>query len=224
MAASTPTTRTASPSAPDRLTVLRRPEQAAALMHPIRRRILGRLREPDSAAGVARALDLPRQKVNYHVRLLEKDGLVEEVDRRPAGNCVERVVRATATHWLIGPQVLGDLEARPEDVPDRFSSGYLVALAARTIREVADLRRHADDAGLKLPTLSMDGEVRFASAEDQNAFATELADAVTRLVARFHDDGAPRGRSFRLVVGSHPLPTPAEDPTTPRSETGEDPP
>jgi hypothetical protein len=48
------------------------PAAAAAALHPLRRRILEHLQEQDSAAGVARALSLPRQRVTYHVRELER--------------------------------------------------------------------------------------------------------------------------------------------------------
>ena len=71
-------------------------DQAAALLHPTRLRVLEGLAEPDSAAGLARRLGLPRQQVNYHLRELEKRQLIEEVDQRRKGNCIERIVRATA--------------------------------------------------------------------------------------------------------------------------------
>ena len=48
--------------------------------------------------------------------------------------------------------------------------------------------------------------MRFASAEDRAAFTAELADAVTTLTARYHDEAAPSGRWHRLVVLAHPRP------------------
>src|SRR5829696_7786673 len=67
----------------------------AVLLRPLRTRILGMLAEPQSAAGIARTLDVARQKVGYHLKELEKQGLVELVEEKKVGNCVERVVRAT---------------------------------------------------------------------------------------------------------------------------------
>ena len=55
--------------------VVRGPEQAASMLHPIRRRILETLREPGSASSLAPRLGLPRQKVNYHLRALERQGV-----------------------------------------------------------------------------------------------------------------------------------------------------
>ena len=53
------------------LDVVRRPEAAAALLDPVRQQLLSHLAEPDSATGLARRLQLPRQRVNYHLRALE---------------------------------------------------------------------------------------------------------------------------------------------------------
>ena len=36
----------------------------------------------NSAAGLAKRIGIPRQKLNYHIRQLEKQGLVEEVGER----------------------------------------------------------------------------------------------------------------------------------------------
>ena len=49
--------------------------RAAVLLQPLRLDIVRRLLEPDSASGLARAMDMPRQKLNYHVRVLEELGL-----------------------------------------------------------------------------------------------------------------------------------------------------
>ncbi len=191
--------------------VVEDPEQAALLLDPTRLRILTGLREPGSAAGVARALGLPRQKVNYHLRELERGGLLEDVELRRKGNCIERFVRAKATTFLVSPTTLGPLATEPEHVQDRFSAAYLMALASRAIRELASLRRFAQREGKKLATLSLDTEVRFASASDRKAFAEELTEAVARLTTKYHRGDAPRGRTFRVVVSSYP--------TLPRSDS-----
>ena len=88
-----------------------------------------------------------------------------------------------------------------------LSASYLIALAARIVREVSGLMRRAREAGKELATLSIDTEVRFKSAADRAAFAKELTAAVTTLVARYHDATTPGGRPHRLVVVAHPLPS-----------------
>ncbi len=183
--------------------ILQDADSAATALSPIRRDVLRALRSPGSATTVGEALGLARQKVNYHLRALERAGLVEHVEDRRKGNCTERIVRATATHYLIAPSVLGPLEASPRDVADRFSSDHLAAVAGRTISEVAELRARADAAGKRLPTLSLETAIHFTSPQAQAAFAEDLANAVARLVSRYHDESS-GGRWFRLTVGTHP--------------------
>lgn len=187
--------------------VIEDPARAAAALHPLRLRILSELAEPDSAAGLARRISgVSRQQLNYHVRQLEADGLLEVVEERRVRNCTERVLRTVARSYVISPAALGPLTADPDRVTDRASSAYLVAVAARTLREVASLRERAAGAGRRLPTLTLQTEVRFASPERQSAFAAELSELVGRLVEKYHDEAAPEGRRFRLVAGAYPVP------------------
>ena len=186
------------------LAILRSPDAAASMLSPIRRDILGALAEPGSATSVGQHLGLPRQKVNYHLRALEEASLVQHVEDRQKGNCTERIVQATARHYLIAPSVLGELEATPAHTADRFSSDHLAAVSGRTLSELAELEELAGKARKRLPTLSLEAGVRFASPGDQAAFMEELSNTVARLISQYHDEGADRGRWFRLVVGSHP--------------------
>jgi DNA-binding transcriptional ArsR family regulator len=187
-----------------KIATVRDPDQVAAMLPKQRTRMLEALQVPDSAAGLARSLGLPRQQLNYHLRELERVGLVELVEERRKGNCVERIMRASARAYVISPEVLGALGVDVHEARDRFSSSYLVAVAARTICDLAELRERADAAGQRLATLTLESEVRFASAEDRNAFAKELSDALARLIVAYHDAEAPEGRCFRVQVGAYP--------------------
>lgn len=195
--------------------VLDEPAAAAAVLNPLRSRILAALREPGSSTSVSAVLGEPRQKVNYHLRALEAVGLVELVEERPRRGLTERVVVASARSYVVSTTALGEGGADPSRT-DRWSSRYLVALGARMVREVGALARGAERAGRPLATLALDTEVRFASAADRAAFTDELAASVRSLVARYHDESAPGGRSHRLVVAAHPLPRPTTTTTDPR--------
>ena len=191
-------------SDPGRLDVIASAGRAAALLDPLRQRLLEELREPDSAAGIARRLRLPRQRVNYHLRELEKQRLVELVGRRRRGNCTARILRATAQAYVISPAALGGVGAVPGAVRDRFSAAYLVAVAAKAVEDVGALGARAEKESRRLSTLTLETEVRFASAVARAAFAEELARAVARLTDKYHDAGAPGGRAFRFVVAGYP--------------------
>ncbi|MGE0878329.1 MAG: ArsR/SmtB family transcription factor [Acidimicrobiia bacterium] len=186
------------------LDVIDEPAVAAAALDPVRARILAALAQPGSAASVADELGIPRQNVNYHLRALEAHGLVEFVEHRPKRGLTERVVQATARSYVIAPPSLGIDAADPKCV-DRLSSRYLIAVAARLVREVADLARRADAAKRPVATLTIDTDIRFRSAAERAAFTEELAQAVTSLASRYHDERSAGGRWHRLVVASHPI-------------------
>lgn len=200
------------------------PAIAQSALDPLRSRILAALREPGSATTVAATLDLPRQKVNYHLRDLETHGLVELMEERPRRGLTERIMAASARSYAVSPSALGASGADPIGT-DRHSRRYLIAIAARLLREVAELAHRADEAGQSLATLSIDSEIRFASAADRSAFTSELAESIAELTARYHDESAPRGRWHRLLVAAHPRPAPPardqrQSPSAPENHEG----
>jgi DNA-binding transcriptional ArsR family regulator len=194
------------------VTVIEDPAAAEVSLDPTRARLLAELAEPASATMLAARLGLARQKVNYHLRALERHGLVELVQERRKGNVTERLLRATAASYVISPAALATVAPDPASAPDRLSARWLLALAAQLVRDVGELLTGATRAGKPVATFALDGEVRFASAADRAAFAEELAGAVTALVASYHDDTAERGRSHRLVVALHPSITTQKEP------------
>src|SRR5436190_10361859 len=169
------------------VTVIDDPAAAEASLDPIRARLLAELAEPGSATMLAARVGLPRQKVNYHLRALERHGLVELVEERRKGNCTERLLAATAASYVISPSALAAVQPDPGRAPDRVSAAWLLALASRLVRDVGDLITGATRARQRVATFAVDGEVRFASAAERAAFAEELAAAVAALVARYHD-------------------------------------
>ncbi|QYB04094.1 helix-turn-helix domain-containing protein [Rhodococcus sp. USK10] len=188
-------------------------DQAAAAeisLDPVRARLLAALAEPGSASSVAEQVGLTRQKANYHLRALEEHGLVELVEERRKGNVTERLFQATAASYVISPAAFAALAPDPDRAPDQLSAHWLVALAARLVREVGELIAGATAARQPLATYAIDSEILFASAADRSAFADELGESVKNLVSRYHDENASNGRRHRLVVALHPsLKTPS---------------
>jgi len=171
-------------------------------LDPIRSAILDALAEPGSAASVASALGLTRQKVNYHLTMLEAHGLVEPAETRSWGGITERLVRRCARRLVVAPDLLQSEAADPDAVADRLSAAYLVAINARTVTELGVIDRDASD-GVRVPTLAVDTVIGFVSPEDRAAFAAELQAAITALVAKYHHD---QGRPHRLTLSSYPRP------------------
>src|SRR5579871_906336 len=182
------------------------PAAATVALEPMRSQLLSEMVTPVSAATLATRVGLARQKVNYHLHALEAHGLVRLAEERKWGGLTERLLVATASSYVVSPSAMGPVAVDPHRQVDRLSASYLIALGARVVREVGDLVRRAQEAGKRLATLAVDTEVRFRSATDRAAFTKELAEAVAKLVSKYHDQSAPGGRAHRLVVVAHPMP------------------
>src|SRR4051794_39732686 len=116
--------------------VIEDPATAEVALDPVRARLLAELVEPASAAAVAGRVGLARQKVNYHLRMLEAHGLVELAEERKHGGITERMLRATAATYVVSPAALAESAVDPARVADHFSARYLIALGGRIVREV----------------------------------------------------------------------------------------
>ena len=189
--------------------MIEEPAAAAAALDPVRARLLAELREPASSAALADRVGLTRQKVNYHLRQLEAHGLVEAAGTRSWGGLTERLLVATAAGYVVSPEALGAAGGDPKWSRDRLSAGYVLALAARLLRELGGMARTAARRGSRLPAFGLDTAIRFRSPADRAAFADELTAEVTRLAAKYHDESAPEGRWQRVLVAVHPVPADA---------------
>ena len=188
------------------LQVLDDPEAAALTLDPVKSRILAALASPGSAASLADRVGLTRQKVNYHLKALEKHRLVEPVEERQWGGLTERRMVASAASYVVSPAALGPIAADPTRTTDRLSASYLIALATRIVREVAELWRRARKNDKRLATLSIDTVIAFKSPADRAAFTEELTRTVAALAERHHDGTAPGARPYRLIIASYPAP------------------
>jgi hypothetical protein len=192
------------------LDVIDDPAAASVALEPVRTRLLAELAQPASAATLAGRMGIPRQKINYHLRALEAHQLVRLAGNRQWGGLTERLMVATAASYLVSPSALGAVAPDPARSVDRLSASYLVALAARIVREVSDLVRRSEHANQPLASWSLDTEIRFRSASERAAFTQDLTACVLGLVARYHDADAPDGRDHRMVIVAHPLPKAAQ--------------
>jgi DNA-binding transcriptional ArsR family regulator len=190
------------------MALVEEPDRVRVALSPLRRQLLDRLHNPASAAQLAAELELPRQRVNYHLRTLEKAGLIELVEERPRRGCTERIMQTTAGSFVVDPSVMGvagDSDAARLRAGDTYAAGYLVDVAADTVRNVARMRASADQAGTRLLTFTIETQVQFAEPVDVHRFTDALCAAVSDTVAEFDTPG---GRPYRLIVGGHPAPRP----------------
>src|SRR6476661_987662 len=120
--------------------VIEDPAAAEASLDPIRTRILHELAEPWSATQLAGRVGLPRQKVNYHLKALERHGLVELVEERRKGNVTERVVQE------VGKLITGAAAAR-QKLATFAIDGEI------TFRSPADRAAFAEELGVAVTRL-----------------------------------------------------------------------
>ena len=188
------------------ITLLDRADRLKVALSPIRRRLLDRLRTPASATELAAEMDLGRQRVNYHLRELEKAGLIHLVEERQRRGCVERILAARADAFVVDPSVMGARRPRAINAAaqDRFSADHLIDAAGDVVRNVARMQTRAEQEGTRLLTFTIDTEVSFRTPADFERFTTALAAFVAREGGNVHAPG--EGRRYRILLGGHPAP------------------
>ena len=181
--------------------VLETNEQLAAITHPTRIRILDALRVADSAAGVARQLGEPRQRINHHVRELAKAGLLVEAGERRKGNFVEQLYESAAGTFVVSPRLTWGDGARLRAIADQVSLQHLVDVGERLHRDAAALLDRAAFDGEEVPTATVEATVRFADAEARAAFLDDYLALTARLIEQH---AAKKGESFTVALVVHP--------------------
>jgi DNA-binding transcriptional ArsR family regulator len=194
------------------IALLDTPERVACVLPDLRRRILDRLRIPASAAELAREFEIPRQKLNYHLRVLEGQQLLELVELRPRRGFTERVLRTVADSLVVDPGVLGG--PAPAN-GDRHAAEHLVRVAGAVVRDVGRMVVRSREQDKRLLTFTLEADVRFAAPGDVHDFTDALAQALAGVVAAFDTPG---GRPYRLLAAGHPAPDRAKEATDVRAE------
>ena len=178
-------------------------ESLQALAHPVRLRVLEALREPASAATAARAVDQPRQNVNYHLKELERAGLVEKVGERRKGNFIEALYRAVAPTIVVSPRAAWSHPRRLDALREQLSLENLVVLGERLGRDAAVLLDRAAFDGEEIASAAVEAEVRFASEATRAQFMEEYLRAVGPLLRKY---GSRRGQRYRVALAAYPDP------------------
>jgi DNA-binding transcriptional ArsR family regulator len=179
-------------------------ETLAVLGHPMRVRILEALREPGSAASVARVLGESRQRVNYHLKELERVGLVEPAGSQRVGNFVETRYRAVGTAFVVAPEVVWADPRRASALREQQS---LELLGDRLQRDAAALLDAAAFDGEEIASASVEVDVRFRDERDRAAFLDEYLRFLRDLCDHY---GAKEGERYRLLLAAYPGHEPSE--------------
>jgi DNA-binding transcriptional ArsR family regulator len=176
-------------------------EQVGALAHPVRARILEALRTQDTAAGLARAFDRSRQYVSYHLKELERVGLVRHAGERRRGNFVEQLYQATARRFVVSARFASDPERLASVFRDQVSLSRLSDLGERLQLDAAALIDLAAFEGRQIPSASVEAEVRFPDEAARSAFMAEYVDTLKSLLSKH---GRSDGERFRVAMAAYP--------------------
>ncbi|GGE13415.1 hypothetical protein GCM10011571_13580 [Marinithermofilum abyssi] len=158
-------------------------EQASCLLHPLRGEILSRLCSPASAAQVARSLNEPPQRINYHIKALEKANLVRRVGTRQVRNLVEVLYQAVARNYLLS-DTLGWGADTVQKLKDQSSLRHVYTTAERLKRDALRLMEQTE-AGQEIPSATLDAVIQLADENHREAFVQDYIRLMKQLIQKY---------------------------------------
>lgn len=180
---------------------LETPEQALALLNPMRADLLRLLAEPLSASEVARRMGETPQRINYHLKSLEKVELVRRSGTRQVRNLVEVLYRAVARTYVI-PDSFGWPEELIRRMKDQGALRQLLNATDRIRQDALRLMDAADDAA-EVPSAVVETSVALPDEATREAFLRDYAEAVRAVAEKYRLAEAAEG-GFRAVLAVYP--------------------
>lgn len=177
-------------------------EQARALLTPLRIELMKLLAEPRTCPELADQLGGTPQKIYYHVKELEKAGLVEKIAERRIRGVVEGSYQARARSYWLAPQLVGQIGDR-RTARDQASLRHLLTL----VEEVQDDIGHlAHAVGRDIPSVGLAAQIHLPDGARRAAFLRDLQRLVTDLARDYGigEETPGAGESFRLVLACYP--------------------
>ena len=169
----------------------------AEATHPIRGRILRRLRQPRTVAELASLLDVPITRLYHHVNRLNDLGLIRVVATRQVAAVTERRYQVIALSFSVSTELLSSTDERE------------LSAALGSLFDVARLgfQRFVESGGMndvdhddERSTLSL-AEVRLSPGRHR-----ELIERVNQLIGDFRsdvDETDPDGTQVALFVAAY---------------------
>ena len=189
--------------------LIEKPDQAGALLHPLRLELLKLTDEPRTCTDLAEALGETPQRIYYHVKVLERAGVLEKVEERKVRAISEGYYRATARSFWLSPRLVGRIGG-PRRARDQMSLGFLLALAEEL---QTDVGRLAETEREEAPTLGFTAQVRLARPTDRTAFLTDIQNLIQSIAKKYGAVGPPSlqpketsPETFRIIFACYPRP------------------
>ena len=149
-----------------------------ALSDPVRLRIIQSLQRMGgaSATQLKDEMDMPPSNITYHLKILEKNGLVHIAETRKRGNLIENIYEATARQFIIQKALVEGSEPEGEEDVVRLLHGI-----SNMISKDINASRH----------VFISYEDYYLTADEAKALDTELQEKLKV----FADRGPGPGRS-----------------------------
>ncbi|MDN4523813.1 ArsR/SmtB family transcription factor [Fictibacillus fluitans] len=179
------------------------PEQAAALLHPIRSEIVAALKAPASATELAKMLKETPQKINYHLKALEKVGLVQKVGTRNVRNLVEVLYQAVAK-TLILSESLGLSPETAQKLQDQQALAHVLSLTETIKKDALQLMEQAEEA--QIPSAVLQAAVHLSGEEERNEFINEYFSLLHRLIEKYQSGEKENGKEYQVSIAVYPKP------------------
>jgi DNA-binding transcriptional ArsR family regulator len=181
-------------------------EQATALLKPARMELLKRLDEPRTCPELAAYFDETPQKIYYHVKALEKVGLVEKVDEKRVRGVVEGYYQAKARSYWLAPALVGKIGGQ-RMAQNQVSLRVLLDLAEEVHDDIGRLG-HKAESGKDVPSLSLSAHIYLPDGSRRAEFLREVQTVFENLARKY---GTPQDdieianeQGYRLVLVCYP--------------------
>jgi DNA-binding transcriptional ArsR family regulator len=184
--------------------IVSEPEQAAALLHPFRSEIISLLKEPRSATELSKELNDSAQKVNYHLKALEKVGLVVRAGTRNVRNLVEVLYRSAGKTFLLSDS-LGLTKETIKKLQDQTALAHVLASTEKVKRDAVLLMEQAEK-NEEVPSAFMEMEISLPGVKERQAFLQDYTNMLTELIQKHHDSEQADSRTFHVSMTMYPKP------------------
>ncbi|MFC7439782.1 ArsR/SmtB family transcription factor [Laceyella putida] len=177
------------------------PEQASALMNPLRAEILAHLKEPASATEVAKQLHETPQRINYHLKTLEKVGLVQRAGTRQVRNLVEVLYQSVARTFLLA-ESLSIGEKTIQKIKDQGSLLHLIHTSERIKKDALLLMERSDQDEI-IPSASLQMKVNLQDEEQRQQFVQDYVELVKQLIGKYQSK-ASGTHPYQVLLAVYP--------------------
>ncbi len=182
-------------------------EQAGALLHPIRIDLLKRMDEPRTCPELGILFAMSPQKIYYHVKALEKAGLIEKVEERRVRGAVEGYYQAKARSYWLAPHLVGQVGGK-KTAQDQTSLRFLLTLAEEIQDDIGRLGQQSE-IGQDVPSLGLSGQIYLPDGDRRAAFLDDVQAVFKDLATKYgippdEVDHDLKGKAFRLILACYP--------------------